>query len=99
MYMVLPDLQRYVWCRAVMAVHICVHAAVEITLAVHKHRPTIMHYLNLQSKLSSHSHFTLLTSLVYSMTVFSFLQLCSTCSTHTLIFCLTGLYWPIPTPC
>jgi len=50
MYMVLPDLQRHVWCRAVMATYICVHAAVEITLAVHKHRRTIMRYLNLKSK-------------------------------------------------
>jgi len=52
MYMVLPDLQRYVWCRAVMALYICVHAAVEITLAIHKYRRAIMRYLNLKSKLS-----------------------------------------------
>jgi len=58
MYMVLPDLQRYVWCRAVMAVYICVHAAVEITLAIHKHRRTIMRLLNLQSKLIRTVHST-----------------------------------------
>ena len=51
MYMVLPDLQQYVWCRAVMAAYICVHAAVEITLAVHKHRQTIKRLLRLDCKL------------------------------------------------
>ena len=45
MFMVLPDLQRYTWCRAVMAVYICVHAVVEITLAIHKHRQTIARHL------------------------------------------------------
>ena len=58
MYMVLPDLQRYVWCRAVMAVYICVHAAVEITLAIRKHRRTIMRLLNLQSELVRTHYFS-----------------------------------------
>lgn len=49
MYMVLPDLQRYVWCRAVMATYVCVHAAVEIALAIHKHRQTIKRFLHLNS--------------------------------------------------
>lgn len=52
MYMVLPDLQRYVWCRAVMATYVCVHAAVEIALAIHKHRQTIKRFLHLNCMLA-----------------------------------------------